>query len=341
MEQYASIQQLKKKEPGAEGRKNIYPPTPVQAVFDAKTGASLEALLAQVNNIHVPYQGSPQATRCIIPMEMRRQGLVISYVDMQGDTITERANSIIRKDDFYWGLDVHWSRIDELSLTGEISVSAGGTWVINGIDTGVEARGPRGFNGATVLLRNNANQAIEYSYDGDEWFEMFRLETITPKIAVAEPVTLAPGATPTVTNKGDNYYVNLQFGLPAAPRVNVGSVSKVTYNQNPRVYNSGTEYDVVLNFDLQQGVPGAKGDKGDGWTLTGFAATESELPSVGTKGDFYLVGTASPYEAYVHDGTAFRLVGSALEIKAGVFDGGRADSVYGGARTIDCGRADL
>lgn len=160
-------------------------------------------------------------------------------------------------------------------------------------------------------------------------------------IAVADPVTLAPGATPTVTNEGDDYYVNLRFGLPAAPKVNVGSVSKVTYNQSPRVYNSGTEYDVVLNFDLQQGVPGAKGDKGDGWTLTGFAASQSELPSVGTKGDFYLVGTASPYEAYVHDGTAFRLIGSALEIKAGVFDGGRADSLYGGARTIDCGRADL
>jgi len=33
-------------------------------------------------------------------------------------------------------------------------------------------------------------------------------------------------------------------------------------------------------------------------------------------------------------------VGSLTEVKSGIFDGGRADSKYGGTRTIDCGGAD-
>lgn len=168
MEQYSSIQQLLKKEDGQKDRKPIYPPTVIQAVFDGKTGASLEAILAQFNSVYVQYQGTPKDTRLIIPKEMRRAGLTITYMDMESNTITERANSAVQKDNDHWGLDVNWSRVDELSLSGDISVSAKGTWIINGKDTGVKALGPKGDTGLTPWLKTIDNK-LHFSYDNVTW----------------------------------------------------------------------------------------------------------------------------------------------------------------------------
>lgn len=169
MEQYNSIQQLLKKE-GGQNKKPIFPPTVVQAVFDAKTGASLEVILAQFNSIYVQYQGSPEATRNIIPVAMRRAGLTITYMNMDSETITERASSAVQKDNDHWGLDVNWSRIDELSLSGDIAVSAQGTWIINGVDTRIKAVGPKGDNGLTPWLKTIDNK-LHYSYDNETWEE--------------------------------------------------------------------------------------------------------------------------------------------------------------------------
>lgn len=168
MEQYASIQQLKKKEEGQTERMPIYPPTVVQAVFDAKTGASLEVILSQFNAIYVQYQGTPEATRNIIPQEMRRAGLTITYMNMESETITERASSAVQKDNDHWGLDVNWSRVDELSLSGDIAVSANGTWIINDEDTGIPARGSKGDTGLTPWLKTIDNK-LHYSYDNETW----------------------------------------------------------------------------------------------------------------------------------------------------------------------------
>lgn len=167
MEQYADVQQLMKKEDG-QNRKPIYPPTVIQAVFEGKTGASLQAILAQFNSIYVQYQGTPKDTRLIIPMEMRRAGLTITYMDMESNTITERANSAVQKDNDHWGLDVNWSRVDELSLSGDISVSAKGTWIINGVDTGIKAVGPKGDTGLTPWLKTIDNK-LHFSYDNVTW----------------------------------------------------------------------------------------------------------------------------------------------------------------------------
>lgn len=167
MEQYTDVQQLMKKEDG-KNRKPIYPPTVIQAVFDGKTGASLEAILAQFNSIYVQYQGTPKETRLIIPMEMRRAGLTITYMDMDSNTITERANSAVQKDNDHWALDVNWSRVDELALSGDISVSANGTWIINGVDTGVKAVGPKGDTGLTPWLKTIDNK-LHFSYDNVTW----------------------------------------------------------------------------------------------------------------------------------------------------------------------------
>lgn len=110
---HVSIQQAYKKEPGEDKRKPVFFTTPIQAVYDGKTGASLEAILAQFNSIYVQYQGTPEATRNIIPEVMRRAGLTITYMDMESNTITERANSAVQKDNDHWGIDVNWTRLNE------------------------------------------------------------------------------------------------------------------------------------------------------------------------------------------------------------------------------------
>ena len=168
MEQYNSIQQLMKKEQGSNKRIPLSPVTYFQSVFNGKTGASLEAVLAQFNAIYVQYQGSPQATRNVIPVEMRRAGLTITYMDMESNTITERASSAVQKDNDHWGLDVNWSRVDELSLSGDVSVSSKGTWIINGKDTGVKALGPKGDTGLTPWLKTIDNK-LHFSYDNVTW----------------------------------------------------------------------------------------------------------------------------------------------------------------------------
>ena len=113
MKQYASIEQLTKKVDGCKDRKPIHPTTVIQAIYDAHTGAQLTAILAQFNSILLQFQGTAVATRNAIPEDMRRQGLIITYVDMEGNTISERNNDASQKDDEHWSLDKNWSRIDD------------------------------------------------------------------------------------------------------------------------------------------------------------------------------------------------------------------------------------
>ena len=87
---YASIRQMDKLDEMLGRRFPFYPRTVIQAVHDGRTGASLEAILAQYNNIYVQYQGTAGRTRNIVPKEMRRKGIIILYVDMQGNAITEK-----------------------------------------------------------------------------------------------------------------------------------------------------------------------------------------------------------------------------------------------------------
>ena len=165
---YASIRQMDKLDEMLGRRFPFYPRTVIQAVHDGRTGASLEAILAQYNNIYVQYQGTAGRTRNIVPKEMRRKGIIISYVDMQGNAITEKCVNDAQRDNFHWGLDVNWVRVDELTLSGDISVSVKGTWVINGEDTGLAALGPKGDNGLTPWLKTIDNK-LHFSYDNETW----------------------------------------------------------------------------------------------------------------------------------------------------------------------------
>ena len=341
-----SIHQIQKKDNDTTptSKYNIFPLTYVQAVYDARDGRRLDTILDQCNSVYVYWKGSAEKTRLALPMFMRRKGIIITYRNADNEVITEKCIYDDCISDEVFGLDNHWVRItDALPITGNVTIGSNGNWFVDGEDTGFKAQGPKGEDGLPLIPRVSEDKTkIEYSYNNTDWYEMFPLSLITPTIEVAEANVLTPGSTPTVTNTGDNFNVELTFGLPASPTVTVGDVETVSYSQKASVVNSGTRYSAVFDFEIPMGFPGAKGDKGDGFSIEGFKNTEEDLPSTGTSGEAWAVGTTSPYTLYMWDTTTSDWInlGTLNEVKAGVFDGGRADSNYGGTRTIDCGRAD-
>lgn len=168
LDKYKDIVQLYDKDRLTGRVRKVFPITYTQAVYDGKTGASLESILAQYNNVFLQFMGTAEATRVLLPKEMRRKGIQISYRNMEDEVIVEKCVNDSRTDDTHWGLSANWARIDELSLSGEISVSAKGTWIINGEDTGIKAVGPKGDNGLTPWLKTIDNK-LYHSYDNKTW----------------------------------------------------------------------------------------------------------------------------------------------------------------------------
>ena len=225
-------------------------------------------------------------------------------------------------------------------IQGTVTVGSNGNWFNDGVDTGIPAKGEKGDK---PYFRFNAITGnVEYSFNQIDWEVLVNKEEIT---GAAATITIGDifynkGATPNVTNSGNSHEAILNFTLPDTNTIKIGEVTTAAGGTKAKVTNSGTAYDAVFDFVIPQGITGSKGDKGDGWSILGFKDSENELPSDGKLGDTYLVGTVSPYSVYMHNGVSFINIGSATEIKAGVFDGGRADSVYGGTRIINCGTAE-
>lgn len=182
---------------GTRKRVRIYPITYIQAVYDAKTGTRLDGFLNMVNSIYLPWKGTVKSTRLQVPCHLRRKGLMISYRNIDNEIITEKC--ILEeciKDDLI-KLDSSWVRItDALPVSGNVTIGSNGNWFVDGEDTWFKAQGPKGENGLPLQPRLSEDQTkIVYSYDGEEWFELFPLSLITPNISVEEPVGLEPGAT--------------------------------------------------------------------------------------------------------------------------------------------------
>lgn len=167
LDKYKQVVQLHDKDKNSK-EYPIFPVTYTHAVYDGKTGANLESMLAQFNNVFLQYQGTAKDTRLLLPKEMRRKGVQITYRNMDDEVVTEKCVNDSQSDNDHWGLDANWIRIDELSLQGDISVSKSGTWIINGADTGVKALGPKGDNGLTPWMKTIDNK-LYYSYDNQTW----------------------------------------------------------------------------------------------------------------------------------------------------------------------------
>ena len=293
-------QQLVKK--GANGKQeNVMPRSWIEAIKDKNTGQTLVEILQGFNMYFLSYNGNTEETRKQVPMILRKEGLWITYVKYDHTVITEWYNSD-KIDDNSWADSSNW-REGNNTLVGDVTISSDGYWVIKGEKTDTKAQGEKGEK---PLLRINTNNGyIQYSYNDKYWYDLVSFSLLTPDIQIGTINTLAAGS-------------------------------------KARVTKGGTNTKPVLNFDIPMGVQGAKGDKGDGWQLKGFVDSIEQLPSSGAVGDLYLVGTNEPYDAYVYKNSISKFVniGNALEVKASIFDGGRADTLYGGARTINCGGAD-
>lgn len=162
-----SIHQLNKFDEESKDRNDIYPITIFDAVFDKTTGQSLTSYLCNFNSIFITFKGTVADTRKSIPINMRRKGIIVNYRDINDTIITEKY-LVDDKGDERIVLDNNWGRIDELSLSGDITISSDGYWIINGEKTTHMAVGPKGNPGDTPYFRNNNNK-LEYSFDKINW----------------------------------------------------------------------------------------------------------------------------------------------------------------------------
>lgn len=307
------IQQLIKRD-NQEGKyKDIFPQTYIEAISDRQTGVGLDEILNSFNMYFLNYLGDASITRLQVIDKLRRQGLWITYVTFDNKVIIEWYNSTDLSNTA-WANSSNWMQGNNM-LVGDITISSNGTWVVNGVDTGVIAQGPKGndgidgtdgVDGKTPQLRATSTY-IQYSYDGVNWVNIISLEAITG---------------PTGTN-------------------DVGKTETLVYGSKAYVKNVGNIHHAIFDFGLVTGPPGSQGQTGAPAQIMLFANT---LPAYNaTFADkLVAVGTATPYTLWYGSPTlnAFVEMGPLNEVKASVFDGGRADTKYGGARTIDCGRAD-
>lgn len=115
-----------------------------------------------------------------------------------------------------------WSNTQEriqgnltVEIKGNITISDNGTWVVDGVDTGIDAQGPAGI---TPRFRaNSGTQAIEVSYDnGITYSQLLLYSEIRANFAFRTPLQLPSGSQPTITNIGTEKDPILVFGIPAA-----------------------------------------------------------------------------------------------------------------------------
>lgn len=142
----------------------VFPKTYIHNITDKKSNKTLEQILNSFNMYFLSYTGNISATRCLVPMVLRKKGLWITYVKYDGNVCTEwyAASDI---DDESWGDSSNW-RIGNNMLVGDITISANGNWVINGIETEFKAIGEKGN---TPLIRVDNNR-LQVSYDlGDTY----------------------------------------------------------------------------------------------------------------------------------------------------------------------------
>lgn len=140
------IQQLIR-EDSNQRYQNVYPKTFIDAIVDKQSGKTLIDILNSFNMYFLSYDGNTQHTRLQVPQSLRKQGLWITYVKYNNVIVTEWYNGT-KIDDNSWKQDSNWIKGSNM-FQGEIMISSEGTWIINGKDTKLPARGPKGEDAKT------------------------------------------------------------------------------------------------------------------------------------------------------------------------------------------------
>lgn len=155
-------QLIKKSSQG--GYREVFPKTFLDAIVDRESGKSLTDILNSFNMYFISYTGDREETRIQIPKVQRRKGIWLTYVLWDNTIVSEFYNGNSIEDDEF-RQDSNWIEGSN-RLIGDIMISSNGTWVINGIDSGLHAKGDTGI---TPLIRTIDNK-LQVSYDrGDTW----------------------------------------------------------------------------------------------------------------------------------------------------------------------------
>lgn len=163
-----------------EGYRSVFPKTFIDAIKDRNSGMSLAEILQGFNMYFLSYNGNKALTRCSVPYSLRKEGLWITYVLYDHTVITEWYNSD-NIDDESFGSDGNWRQASNM-LVGDISISADGYWVINGIVTPTKAQGESGI---TPILRFGDSNRFQVSYnEGKGWSDISR--DITDKLKISK-----------------------------------------------------------------------------------------------------------------------------------------------------------
>lgn len=300
------IQQLIKKN-SQEGRyENIFPKTFIDAVIDKGSQESLTDILSGFNMYFLSYNGSKESTRLQVPMSIRKMGLWITYVLFDKTVVTEwYADELI--DDTNWGIDSNW-RVGSNMLVGDISISADGFWVINGVVTTTKAQGEQGI---TPILRVGSNNHLQVSYSNGTTYIDVSPNPVFTQFRVANnklEQSLDLGATWSVVSDYIAAWFRFTGTTGSSQADNVG---KIQISRD----NGATWSDLSGEFT-------------NSLHIKGYVATVGALPSSAVQGDIYGVGpTYDPsdtehtnpiYQLYVKDSTRWVNNGRFTSIAAGV-----------------------
>ena len=159
----ADVSQLLRKN-NQGGYKNIFPKTYLDNIIDKESRMTLSDILSGFNMYFLSYTGSKGQTRLQVPSILRRTGLWITYV-MWDKTIVVEWYASDNMSDAAFKEDANW-RVGNNVLVGDITISSKGHWIINGIDSGIQAQGEQGV---TPLLRVRNNK-LEVSYNNGNYF---------------------------------------------------------------------------------------------------------------------------------------------------------------------------
>ena len=163
------IHQLIKQEGTQYG--NVFPKAYVQGITDKNSGKTLDEILSNFNMYFLSYDGDIKNTRLQVPLNIRKKGLWVTYINLKGNVVTEwyNNNSVEDKD---WENSDNWIDGSNM-LSGDLAISSEGYWVINGVNTKLPARGKEGI---TPLLRG-FNGKLQVSYNNGESFNYLDLPT--------------------------------------------------------------------------------------------------------------------------------------------------------------------
>lgn len=95
------------KSTGGLTKKDVFPVSVIQAIYDGLNGIRLDTLLSFMNCIYVPFKGTIKDTYLAVPINMRRDGLIVMFKDLNNKSYTQRyIGTTIEEED--WSNEYNW-----------------------------------------------------------------------------------------------------------------------------------------------------------------------------------------------------------------------------------------